>query len=331
MIFYKARVITRDLETIPFDRAFRLCEDAMDLAVATHKQQADQEFQHEIEQLEQAWTASHEAPSEVSFADQVQYPVVDEKRIRYKARQKCLVEEFIPQYKLDTILQQYQMPQIIRWITRGGALGTEVLTAEGQIDGLLALKKIFDFKSEWDRGLYWFLMLDARSAYLKTQYKGEAKTYCALVPLILYAFKLHHNIPYSKWDRDTLHWVVNEALCQAMLCAIPEGLDREELLAIRDAGLVFKEGAKKGESRNPISTYKLYGVKDSLIGNLPELAQTMLTQIWCAHPTNRTKYMVLDPENWDHIPPPLVGESLFKPDVLKPNQESTKEIMPWDQ
>ena len=108
MIFYKARVITRDLETIPFDRAFRLCEDAMDLAVATHKQRADQEFQSEVERLEQAWTASHEAPSEVSFADQVQYPIIDEKRIRYKARQKCLVEEFIPQYKLDTILQQYQ-------------------------------------------------------------------------------------------------------------------------------------------------------------------------------------------------------------------------------
>ncbi len=340
MVFYKTRTITRDLESIPFDRAFRLCEDAADLAFQTHKQQADEQFEFEIRRLEQSWTASHEAPSEVSFADQVAYPKLDEKSIKRRARQKSLVEEFIPQYKLDTITQQYLMPQIIRWLTRKADVPWEVtgepklLTAEGQIDGLKMLKHIFDFSKEWDRGLYYFLMLDARSSYLKTQYKGEAKAYCSLVPLILYAFKIHHNISYSKWDRSTLHWVVNDALCQAMLCEPPE-VDREELLAIREAGLVYKTGAKQGEPRNPVTTYKLYGIQDSVIGDLPELAQTMLTQIWCAHPANRTKYMVLDPLNWDSIPTPLVGETLFKPEILKPETASgssdTYSDLPWMQ
>lgn len=333
MKIYKTRIITKDLESIPFDRAFRLCEDAADLAFQTHRQQADEQFEFEIRRLEQAWTASHEAPSEVSFADQVAYPRLDEKSIRRRARQKSLVEEFIPEYKLDTILQQYVMPQIIRWITRNFSQTGDVttLTVEGQIDGRKILNKIFDFSKEWDRGLYYFLMLDSRSSYLKTQYKGEAKAYCGLVPLIPYAFKLHHSIPYSSWDRNTLHWVVNDALCSAMLCEPPE-VSREELLAIRESGLLFKTGAKQGEPRNPISTYKLYGIQDSLIGDLPELAQTMLTQIWCAHPANRTKYMVLDPLNWDSIPAPLVGETLFKPEILKSEKlQVTTEDLPWMQ
>jgi hypothetical protein len=37
----------------------------------------------------------------------------------------------------------------------------------------------------------------------------------------------------------------------------------------------------------------------------------MLTQIWCAHPENRTKYMVLCPYAWDCIPPPLISNNIF--------------------
>jgi hypothetical protein len=44
---------------------------------------------------------------------------------------------------------------------------------------------------------------------------------------------------------------------------------------------------------------------------VPELAQTMIAQIWCAHPSNRTKYMVLDPKNWDAIPAPLISSDIF--------------------
>lgn len=332
---YKTRTMTRDLESIPFDRAFRLCEDAAQLAVATQQAVLDQQFQDEVERLERAWTASHEAPSEVSFADQVSTPTLDLPHIRRRARQRAIAEEFIPQYKLETILQEYIMPQILtRLANRHPGSLAEVSTAEGKIDGKKMLNKIFDFTREWDRGLYYFLMLDQRSAYLKTQYKGEAKKYCALVPLILYAFKLYHNIPYTAWDRETLHFVVNDSLCQAMLCSVPE-VSREDLLEIREAGLLYKNGVKQGESRNPVTTYKLYGVTDSVIGDLPEMAQTMLVQIWCAHPVNRTKYMVLNPEDWDTIPAPLVAEQLFAPQVVhqtlsRPLPETAGVDVPWN-
>jgi hypothetical protein len=302
------------------------------LALATQQQILDDKFSLEVSKLEQAWTDSHEAPSETSFADQVTAPKLDRLEIARVTRQRTLVEEFIPQYGLDTTLQLYTMPEIIRWIARGYSSQwfREVSTVEGQIDGLKAVRSIFDFSQDWDKGLYYFLMLDARSSYLKTQYKGDGRNYCSLVPLMLYAFKLLHSIPYSKWDRSTLPWAVNQSLCSAMLCEVPE-VTREELLEIREMGLVFKTGQKAGTTRNPATTYRLTGINSTKIGGLPELAQTMLAQIWCAHPTNRTKFMVLSPENWDHIPAPLVSEQLFAPIIHdKPLLKQTASMLPWE-
>jgi hypothetical protein len=329
---YQTLTITRDLRSIPFDRAFRLCEEAVALAVATQQQILDDKFSEAVSKLEQAYTDMSEAPSEVSLADQVTVPQLDKKEIARQTRQRTLVEEFIPLYKLDTTLQLYTMPEIIRWIARvySSQWLSEVSTVEGQIDGLKAVRSIFDFNQDWDKGLYYFLMLDARSSYIKTQYKGDGRNYCSLVPLILYAFKLLHSIPYSQWDKSTLPWAVNESLCSAMLCEVPE-VTREELLEIREMGLVFKTGQKAGTTRNPATTYRLTGINSTKIGGLPELAQTMLSQIWCAHPTNRTKYMVLDPHNWDQIPTPLVSEQLFSPIINdKPLLRDTASLMPWD-
>ena len=329
---YQTRTITRDLKSIPFDKAFRLCEDSTSLAIATQQQILDDKFSEQVSRLEQAWTDSHEAPSETSFADQVTVPKLDRAEIARVTRQRTLVEEFIPQYGLDTTLQLYTMPEIIRWIGRvySEQWLREVSSAEGQIDGLKAVRSIFDFSQDWDKGLYYFLMLDARSSYIKTQYKGDGRNYCSLVPLILYAFKLLHSIPYSKWDKSTLAWAVNESLCSAMLCEVPE-VTREELLEIREMGLVFKTGQKVGTTRNPATTYRLTGINSTKIGGLPELAQTMLVQIWCAHPTNRTKYMVLSPENWDQIPTPLVSEQLFAPIINdKPLLKQTASMLPWE-
>jgi hypothetical protein len=150
----------------------------------------------------------------------------------------------------------------------------------------------------------------------------------------MYAHKLHNQIPYAAWGRKNLQYVVNDSLCQAMLCEPPH-LTQEELLTIRDAGLTVRTGAKAGESRNPLTQYKLYGIQETEIGHLPELAQSMLTQIWCAHPENRTKYMILDPQNWDRVPPPLIAPTVFKAPVFSNKQDvlltsSQAEPAPWD-
>jgi hypothetical protein len=95
-----------------------------------------------------------------------------------------------------------------------------------------------------------------------------------------------------------------------MLCEVPE-MTREEILQARTQGLTYKTGSKAGTQRSPLSTFKLYDTTGTKLHKVPELAQTMIAQIWCAHPSNRTKYMVLDPENWDAIPAPLISSDIF--------------------
>ena len=48
----------------------------------------------------------------------------------------------------------------------------------------------------------------------------------------------------------------------------------------------------------------------------------MLCQIWLAHPQHRTEYMILDPNNWDTIPAPLIETDLIK--------TTTSSDVPWD-
>lgn len=340
MNYYKTKTIDKQLKSVPFDRLYQQCLDAENFALATKQQEWQQKRDYKIEQLEQAM-GSEEASYEGNVSETLNLQEPDWAEIKRQARQKCIVEEFIPQYKLDTQMQAWYMEQVqqtlvIRatqqcpqqWVDMNPI--PKFAAVEGQINCREALNQIFDFKSEWDRGLYWFLMLDSRSSYLKTQYKGEARQWCSLVPLILYPFKLYHNIPYSRWRREDLHLVVNKSLCDAMLCEPPE-LTKEELLEIREQGMVYRSGTKAGEMRNPVSTYKLYGVQSTPIGHLPELAQAMLTQIWCAHPQNRTKYMVLDPKNWDWIPDPLLSaQNIFQqPTYQQPNTPKVTEDLPW--
>lgn len=309
---FLTRTTTKELHTIPFDVGYRMFQDAADMAEQTLEAENMERYDNYIAELERQWSDTHEAPYEGNFSDQYPYkrhPKVAETRT--KAGMKALVDEFIPRYKLDTIMQTWVMPQIIAWLTHKPLNLAEMTTTEGKISGRKMASHIFDFSSEWDLGLYQFLLLDSRSSYISGQYKGEGRTYCSLVPLILYAFKLNKNIKYSEWDRDTLHFVVNDSLRKAMLCEVPE-MSREEIITARDQGLTFKSGEKKGTQRNPLSTYKLYDTTGTKLHGLPELAQSMITQIWCAHPSNRTKYMVLDPNAWDSIPIPLITTDIFK-------------------
>ena len=350
---FTSRIVSaKELSSIPFDVAYRLYIDAANMAEETMEESNRQSYERYILRKEQEWNDTHEYPYEGNFSDEI--PYVKSRglaKARQQAGNKALIEEFIPRYKLDTIMTAWVLPQIMTWLTRKKVNWNEVLTSpsgsgvsyldkdskiavvEGQkIDGTKMAKHIFDFSKEWDMGLYHFLRLDSRSSYVKSQYK-EGKQWCSLVPFILYAYKLNHGIYYKSWNRASISSVVNPGLVSAMLCEVPDDLTREELLAIREEGLIYKTGSKAGEARSPVSTYKLYGINDSKIGELPELAQAMLTQIWCAHPQNRTKYMVLDPTDWDRIPTPLITSDFFgtsKPNIMsKAKDEDEVGDMPW--
>lgn len=161
----------------------------------------------------------------------------------------------------------------------------------------------------FNKGLYWILMSKHRA--LQKQY--QQTEYCSMTPLILSAFLKLANIKYSEWDTSELHFVVDPKLLEAMLAKIPH-YTKEELLQFRVQGLVTSLAAKNrpGQAKSPVTTYGLTQLPIELPdgragpGALPGLVRMMLCQTWCAHPLNRNHYMILDPDNWDKMPEPLV-------------------------
>lgn len=180
----------------------------------------------------------------------------------------------------------------------------------------------------WKTGIWKVATKLRRSALVKAQNNPQYAGYSALVPLVLAGLKKFQNINYAQWDRDGLEHMVDKGLYEAMTCNVPPDLTVAEILEAREIGLTVKSGTKMGTVQNPLSAWKLTGVQNTALAGLPALATTMLAQIWVAHPSLRSKYMVLDPVNWDNIPEPLITS-----DIAGSNTKAVKHMVvndnPW--
>lgn len=165
--------------------------------------------------------------------------------------------------------------------------------------------------NHFNKGIYRVCTHQKRGDFLKAQTSGDAPYYCALVPIILAAFKKAKNIKYSEWDDEHLSLVVEPNLMQAMRDVLPESVSSQDILQARNKGLTVQSGPQRGTLRSAKTTYMLYGIGNTCLGNLNRLGCIMATQIWCAHPLNRNEYMVLDPKNWDEMPPALVDVEIL--------------------
>lgn len=347
----KTKVITKNLDSIPFDEAARVWQEAanqaVERAVGDLTLAYDAEYKKRLARVEAALgsvEASFEGNAEIPYDPPTLAPE-DLASIRLAAGNAALKEQFLKAYSIPafgvSILDQLMV------LLSKHKLNT--LGSDGKISGLEYLNDNFDKKNMYHVGMYRFLMYDTRGDYLPKQTQEPSKKYCTLVPLIMYAHKLYNNVPYSSWDRDTLHYVVNKNLCQAMLsdpsaplaaelaaelaAAAVEGDDRlaklnklatalgsddfwgygaDKLLELRELGLrMGSSTTSEIKDRNPASTYSLYRLGDTVLRSFGALTRIMMLQTWCAHPSNRTKYMVLDPKAWDTVPPPLVAADVF--------------------
>lgn len=330
----------QDIREIPFDKLFLACvgeaTDAVEkaeeklkasVAVSSEKYIAmlTSKMAKTLEGMEGVEEAIREAKE--NFAPITALSQDEIKELKRQAFVK-VCDAFCTEYSLKARAEWLPAALVNLVGTWTPKKSTKVSTVEGGTakDAVNAkLYPIFDCKStldavlgsgdSWVRGVYYFMMYAKRGSFLETQYKEPASHYCSLVPLILSGFKKFQNIQYSQWDPETLHWMLEPALYEAVTCEVPDGLTSQELLGIREAGMLIRTGAKAGTARNPLTTYKLWGINDCLIGGLPWLAQVMLTQIWCAHPSARNKYMILDPKNLDNMPAPLINVDIMKEQV----------------
>ena len=160
------------------------------------------------------------------------------------------------------------------------------------------------------------------------QYKSSINP---LVPIVLAGFKRYQNIPYEAWNKSELKAIVDDEIAQLIGCKMPS-LRVEEILGLRKAALTPASGPRAGKCNNPATTAALYHLQETPLGRLPKLAKHMVLQTWAAHPENRDKYAILDLDNWDKVPEPLVeGVDLFTPQELPARQRvvETSTDMPW--
>jgi hypothetical protein len=229
-------------------------------------------------------------------------------------------------------LQSWLLPQLVAHF----GSWTLAYTAEGHIDCLKTIKhNCPDPKSR----AFYTLSRIKRSVLVSNQTKSP--DYATLTPLILMGLKRMAGVSYESWrTAKDLSWMLEPRLLEAVMldseivdavCSL--GSDR--LIEIRDQGLLARTGVKAGKMKPAKSTWSLTGIQDTELGSLPKLTQTILTQCWLAHPESRTPYMLLDLQNWDAMPQPLVTNDIFKA-VVQPQQPIKKQakelatIMPWD-
>jgi len=183
--------------------------------------------------------------------------------------------------------------------------------------------------SSWSRAIYRISRVK-RSLLIRTQTK--LPQYGQLTPLILLGFKRYQGFSYEQFrELPGLEWLMEPDLYTQVLLEQPVQLTLERLLEIRAQGLQTKSGQRAGTVKPAESTWTLTGIKDTELGSYPKLVQTMLAQIWLAHPKHRCGDMILDPNDWDAMPPPLIDDNVGLPAVVAKVQKThSSEVMPWD-
>jgi hypothetical protein len=176
------------------------------------------------------------------------------------------------------------------------------------------------------------LATSARTNFFKDAPKGNQQYKSVinpLVPIILAGFKKYQNIGYSEWNPVGLEALLDPELAKLVGVKVPE-LSLGELLALRNTALTDKQGARAGIPNNPATCIKLNHLGDTALGHLPKLAKYMMLQTWAAHPSNRNEYMILDPNNWDAMPEPLVSKDIFVAKPAKAVASFTGSDLPWE-
>ena len=226
-------------------------------------------------------------------------------------------------------LSTWLLPQLVAWY----GSWTLVLDDKSNYDCLATVKlNCSDPKSRA------FYMLSRIKRSLLVAQQTKTPDYASLTPLILMGLKRMQGINYETFRSSTgLQYLLEPRLFDALVLTTEDlevcgGLGSNRLLEIQKQGLTTKSGKTAGSIKPARSTWSLSGLQDTEIAHLPKLTQTILTQCWLAHPELRTPYMILDLQDWDRMPQPLVTNDIFKA-VQTQQPTKTKEladVLPWD-
>lgn len=313
----------QDIKSVPFQL---LHEKATLAASAVEYNLIEVEKNHHaalIARKEKEWADTHEAPFEGNFEDIYPLTLPD----------SDMVEKAVQTARADAIKGQIEalglkakaswlLPQVAAYIAK-------MKLPEGEKISPLEFLKINFAVDDWHKGLYLYCTVAQRGLIVPSQTSPEYKNYSAIVPLLLMPFKKFNGVDYSRWDTKHLELVVDPNLYIAMTFPTILDLPKEKLLEIRDIGLFVNTGKAAGTSRNPATYHNLYKVQNTEIGEFPWLCQVMATQIWAAHPANRTNLMILNWKDWDDMPKALIDVTAGIELPVSKNTAISRSALPW--
>ena len=300
----------RKISSIPFDKLY---EDVI-VAMSRAQDILHEESLDRHRRIVEATIANDYANREDSFEgdEGEEYPYFGPREEDLEAASNLakdkIVSDFCKQYALQSHFS-WLMPQITALVA-----STNLNFRE---DGLVDIPKyIKTFASnDINKGIYFLLTHRLRGDFIPKQYTLESRNYSALVPMLLAPHKQYNNIPYNKWKSKGLKDALDINMFEALVFTEELDYSKDERLETIKRSLVVQTGKNAGSQRNPQTTHRLYGLTGDQ-KSLPWLVQVMYYQIWCAHPANRTQYMILDWKDWDNMPEPLITSSIFD---LNPN------------
>ncbi len=312
----------KELSAIPLDKLYHAAQDAANSIEESLEKEARASHKRRVEKLIEAEYSAREDSYEGNPEED--YPFVSPNPDFIKKEKDTAKKEAIKlwaeKYDLKTNGSWF-LPQLTAYIAKLDTCGCNPREYVKQFG-----------KDDYNKGIWTLATHPVRGDFVEKQYSPEGRNYSALVPLLLMPHKKFDGVPYSRWSKDGLNLVTDSNLYAAMTLEFETENTPEEILLIRQKALTYQSGKQEGQVRNAATSHKVYFLSGDL-KKLPWLAQVMLFQIWCAHPSNRTELMVLDWKDWNSMPPALIAKEVFeKPKAAATTwKKQTTELMPWDE
>jgi len=233
-----------------------------------------------------------------------------------------------------------QISQKLSWLPHQLLAYFGTWTAVKDESGMYSAPLTWDANTR-QRGDYYalgsaLLATSARTNFFKDAPKGNQQYKSIInpmVPIVLAGFKKFQGINYSDWSLVGLETLLDADLAKLVGVTVPE-ISQSDLIALRNTAITDRNGPRAGIPNNPATCTKLNHLADTALGHLPKLAKYMVLQTWACHPTNRNEYMILDPNDWDATPEPLISKDIFLPKTPKPVIAKSAEFadntdLPW--
>lgn len=217
--------------------------------------------------------------------------------------------------------------------TNAGWVIPQVLAALGELPLIRGATGLYSFEltlkswigvglwSKEDlRHILGWLTCSPRSGVLGNLVQSKHPQWSAPIPLVLSVFKDRRGVGYSSWDwSDPVRtWFVDPDLLEVVDLGGTPTPPPEEVEDLVTTNSLVKTGRRAGTTRSRESIVNLYG-GGPRVKELPRLAKLMVCQCWCYHPSIRTPLMILDWNDLDNIPPPIIDTEVFD----KTKQENT--------